>query len=389
MTLLSREEAWERISALAEALPAEEAELRDAVGRITAAPVTARIDVPPFERSAMDGYALRAEDTPGTLRVVGEVAAGDAAGSPLEPGTARRIFTGGAIPPGADSVERQEVVERDGDRAIFPAARHGQHVRFRGEDIRDGTVLLGKYERVTVQALNAIASGGAASVPVHRRARVAIMTTGDELVAPGEPLPAGAIYESTSVALEALVVRAGAVPELYRRVPDAPAATTAAVAEALERADVLLVAGGVSVGEHDHVKAAFAAAGVEELFWGVRIKPGKPLFCGRAGERWVFGLPGNPLSAFVTYLAFVEPLLRRLHGDLRRRPALHVLTTTRDIGPEDGRTTYLTATVDGDEVTPTEAQGSAMTLALAQADGFIVADRAYRAGDFVDFLPLY
>ena len=388
MSLLSRAEATALIARHAAPLAAETVPLAEAVGRYASAAVTAVIDVPPFDRSAMDGYALRAADTPGTLRVDGEIAAGDPGDRPLEPGTARRIFTGGPIPPGADMVERQEVVERTGEQATFPAAETGQHVRYRGEDLAAGSVLLEAGAPVTVQALSALASAGVATVPVHRRARVAVMTTGDELVAPGEPLPPGAIYESTSVSLHGLLERSGAVGELHPRVPDELPAIEAAVAGLLARVDVLLVAGGVSVGEHDHVKAALTGAGVEELFWGVRIKPGKPLFCGRAGATWVFGLPGNPLSGFVTFLAFVEPLLRRLHGASDPREELVEVTTTADIGPSDGRTTYLTATRDGDRATPTEAQGSAMTLALARADGFLVTERSYAAGERVPFLAL-
>ncbi len=379
--LHSREEAWALIAARASALPVEAAGLEDAVGRTLAADVRCPIDIPGFDRSAMDGYAVRAADLPGTLRLTGEVAAGDPAGAPLAPGSARRIFTGGALPPGADAVERQEVVRDGGDGSIaidHPLAA-AANVRFRGEDVPAGTTLLRTGDALASQALTALAAAGLAEVPVHRRARVAILATGDELVPPGRPLGPGQIHETNAVALRTLVRRAGAVPVDLGTAPDDPAEIGARITHGLEAADVLLVAGGVSVGDHDHVKGELDRAGVQELFWRVRIKPGKPLFCGRtANGRWAFGLPGNPLSGFVAFLVFVEPLLRRLHGDPEATEARVPVRTTREIAPVDGRTTYLTATVaraaDGVlEATPTEQQGSAMTLALARADAFVVA----------------
>ncbi len=365
------------------------------MGRVLARDVHSPIDIPGFDRSAMDGYALRAADAPGRLPVAGEVAAGDAPSS-LPPGAAMRIFTGGAIPPGADAVEKQEVVEAGGGHAVFAEVPAGQHIRRRGEDVAAGARVLAAGDVVTVQALTALAASGLATVPVHRPARVAVMLTGDELVPPGRPLGPGQIHETSGVTLRSLVRRAGAEPIDLGVAPDDADAIADGIRLGLERADILLVAGGVSVGEHDHVKASLAAASVQELFWRVKIKPGKPLFCGRRGEKWAFGLPGNPLSGVVSFLVFVEPLLRRMQGDptaMERRAAAR---TTAPIGPEDGRTTYLTATLatDGDgrlEATPTRAQGSAMTLALARANGFVIAPDGggeIPAGGAVEVLPL-
>jgi molybdopterin molybdotransferase len=397
--LRSRDEAWALIAARASVLPAETVVLDQAASRFLAAPVVSPIDIPGFDRSAMDGYALRSADVPGALRVVGEVAAGGAGEVPVGPGQCARIFTGGPLPPGADAVERQEVVTAhdDGTIGIDHSVAPALNVRFRGEDVPVGARILDAGERVGPHALTAVAAAGIAELAVVRRPRVAILATGDELVPAGRPLGPGQIHETNSVTLRALAARAGADVLELGTAPDDAAEIEARVRRGLAEADVLLVAGGVSVGEHDHVKGALDRAGVEELFWRVRVKPGKPLFCGVTPEGgWAFGLPGNPLSGVVGFLVFVEPLLRRMAGDPDAAEARIRVRTTREIAPEDGRTTYLTATLapgpDGvPEATPTEAQGSAMTLALARADAFVIAPDtapAIPAGGMVDALPL-
>jgi molybdopterin molybdotransferase len=268
------------------------------------------------------------------------------------------------------------------------------HVRHRGEDLHAGDVLARAGERLTLPRVSALASAGAGTLPVHRRPRVRIMVTGDELLPIGAPPEPGRIHESNGLMIALLAARVGALPSETVRVPDDREATVAAVREGLE-SDVLVVSGGVSVGPHDHVRPAFEACGVEEVFWRVQIKPGKPLWFGRRGRTLVFGLPGNPLSAIVGASVFILPALRRLAGERAATPAFVPGRLAVAAEASDGRTTFLTSRlVRGDdgvlEATPTERQGSHMTGALGESDGFaIVPDGpALPAGTAVDLLVL-
>lgn len=398
--MIELSEAWARIAAAARPLPAEIRPLRDAVGRIAAEPVRSPLDLPGFDRSAMDGYAVRATDTatPTPLRIAGAVAAGEDAAVAAGPGEAVAITTGAALPPGADAILRSEhaIAGEDGTVAAAEPLRPGQFVRFRGEDVRAGDVLLEAGQPVSLGRLAALASAGVAGVTVRRPARVHLLTTGDELVPAGVELAPGQIHDSNGPVLAELAGRAGAEVTDHGSAPDEPEAIAARVRTALAAADVVLISGGVSVGEHDHVKPVLAAEGVEELFWRVRLKPGKPVFCGTLGDTFVFGLPGNPLSVVVCFLALVEPLLRALHGEpepsLRVQPGRLAAPAQAD----DGRTTFLTARLtpaaDGIlEATPTARQGSHMTGALAEADGFVVAPHGagpLGPGDRVDVVVL-
>jgi len=399
--MIDVDEAWALIADAARPLPAEIRPLRDAVGRIAVEAVKSPLDLPGFDRSAMDGYAVRAADTaPGSppLRVVGAIAAGEGPGLTVGPGETIAITTGAALPPGADAILRSELAELDADGRVRPGAplEAGTFVRFRGEDVASGDVLLEAGRPLTVQRLSALASAGVSGITVRRPARVHLLTTGDELVHAGAPLGPGQIHDSNGPVLTELSRRAGAGVTDHGAAPDRPDAIAARVRAALSEADVLIISGGVSVGEHDHVKPVLAQEGVQELFWRVRLKPGKPVFCGLRGDTFVFGLPGNPLSVVVCFLAFVEPLLRRLHGDAQARMQLIPARLAVPASAEDGRTTFLTArlTRAGDgvlEATPTARQGSHMTGALAEADGFVVAPHdagRLEAGDPVDVLPL-
>jgi molybdopterin molybdotransferase len=359
-------------------LSAERVPLAEAAGRVVAEATASAVDLPPFDRSAMDGYAVRAADTsPGVpLRLVGGVAAGEVAATTLAPGTATRASTGAAIPPGSDAILQSELaVERDGtvtpERALAP----GTHVRFRGEDLTAGTVLAPAGSVLTLPRISALASAGVGEVAVHRRPRLHLIVTGSELLPLGAPPEPGKIHESNGLMVRLLAGTAEVID--HGVIGDDRDATIAAVETGLG-GDVLVVSGGVSVGPHDHVKPAFEACGVDEVFWRVRIKPGKPLWFGRRGDTLVFGLPGNPLSTIVCFSVFIAPALRRLQGERDARPQYRAGRLTTAASASDGRTTFLTAALrpgaDGVlEATPTERQGSHMTGALGESDGFAIA----------------
>ena len=381
------------------ALPAERVGLDGALGRVAAADGRSAVDLPPFDRSAMDGYAVRAADTgPGArLRLAGETAAGEVAGIRVAPGTAVALTTGAALPDGADAVLQAELAERDGDEIVcLQAISARRHVRFRGEDVRLGDVLAPAGELVTLQRLSALASAGVGELPVHRRARVRVLATGSELLPVGAPPEPGRIHESNRLVVASMAARAGAHVLGTAIVDDDAAATREAISSALADTDVLLITGGVSVGAHDHVKRALDSCGVEEIFWRVRLKPGKPLWFGVRGETLVFGLPGNPLSTIAGVLCFVEPALRALHGEIGAAPVTRRVRLTASARADDGRTTLLAATfADGAdgvlEATPMAEQGSHLTGALARAHGFVVVGHEageLSAGALVDAIPL-
>ncbi|MDA0184408.1 molybdopterin molybdotransferase MoeA [Solirubrobacter phytolaccae] len=391
------DEALELVLAGIEPLPAETVALPTAEGRVVAAEAHAAIDLPPFDRTAMDGFAVRAEDvSPGaTLRVIGDLAAGGDTLS-IAPGTAARISTGAAIPEGADSVLKVEDTTVEGDTVTSTASvKSGLHIRRRGEDVHAGDVLAKPGDVLTIPRLSALASAGVATVSVPRRPRVSLIVTGSELLPPGAPPEPGKIYESNSLVVTALVRAAGGEVTQQPPIPDDFEATKAAIEAGLQ-SDILIVSGGVSVGPHDHVKPAFEACGVEEVFWRVRIKPGKPLWFGRRGKTLVFGLPGNPLSAIVGTAIFVIPALRALRGEANVQPRLVKGRLGEPAGPSDNRTTFLISKLvpadDGVLVAwPTERQGSHMTGALGESDGFAIAPHgsgSLPAGAEVDLLRL-
>jgi len=319
--LMSLDDALAALLAQAAPLAPQEVSTFDADGRVLAQDLVSALQVPAFDNSAMDGYALRGADVtaPGTVLPVAQRIAAGSSGAPLQAGTAARIFTGASVPPGADAVVMQEdcVAQDDGSVRVQTVPRAGQNIRRAGEDIARGAVVLRAGTRLTPAALGLAASIGLARLPVARRPRVALFSTGDELVMPGElapdRLPPGAIYNSNRFFLRALLQRLGCEVTDCGNLPDQRAATIEALRDASQGHDVVLTSGGVSVGEEDHVKPAVQQLGHLDL-WQIAIKPGKPFACGKVGGAHFIGLPGNPVSSLITFLVLVRPFLLRLQG---------------------------------------------------------------------------
>lgn len=376
----------ERVAPLA----AERVALGAALGRFLAAPLPARADDPAFDNSAMDGYAVRAADVAGasaerpvTLAVVDESRAGAPARRALGPGEAIRIFTGAVVPEGADAVVMQEDT-RAGEGAVHVglAVPPGHHVRRRGEIVQSQDVLLPEGTELRAGEIALAASQGHAVVTVHRRPRVAILSTGDELRELGAALEGGAIHDSNTHGLAAAVREAGGIPRCLPLGADSQEALDALVAEGL-RDDLLLSTGGVSVGAYDLVHGAFAAAGIEEVFWKVRVKPGKPARFG-VGPRGVpaVGLPGNPVSALVNFELLVRPALRILMGDPRpHRPRIRVRLARPLVAP-GARTELYRARLEGDLAHPARTGGSADMTSLVGADVLLILPAG--AGELVE-----
>jgi molybdopterin molybdotransferase len=359
--------------------PADEpVAIDDALHRVLAADVRATGDVPPFPCSAMDGYALRAGPPDRRLRIVGESRAGAPSDRVLGDGEAIRVSTGAAIPAGATAVIPQEDVdlEDDGPSAEIVTRQDSPanaHVRGAGEDMRAGTVVLAAGRRLGPIELGAAVAAGAGSLRVARRPRVAVLCTGDELRAPGEPLGPGEIHNSNAPMLTGLATDAGALTSPAGRLLDDRDATIEGIGAAIERSDVVILTGGVSVGPHDHVKPALEALGVREVFWSVALQPGKPTWFGVAGDgTLVFGLPGNPVSAVVTFSLFVAPALAAMQGAPSPEPphatALLGVDHARNPRREQALRVSLHDRPDGVTAMPTGAQGSHILSSLLDAD---------------------
>ncbi|WP_298746348.1 molybdopterin molybdotransferase MoeA [uncultured Brevundimonas sp.] len=393
--MIGFDEALARVEAAATPLGRETVALAGAGGRVLAAPVVAELDSPASDTSAMDGYAVRAAevaDLPARLRVVGESFAGRGFDGRMGPGECVRIFTGAPMPEGADRVIIQEIVRRDGDAALFGhAVGGGRHVRPLGSDFRAGEVLLAPGRRLDARAMVAAAAADRATVEVWRRPRVVVLGTGDELAEPGTAagIP-GSIPESVSFGVAALVAQYGGETAGRRRLGDDPATLEAAAAAALDEADLVVVTGGASVGEKDYARAMFGPAGLELIIDKVAIKPGKPVWMGRAGGRLVLGLPGNPTSAMVTGRLFLAPLVAGLSGaaagsalDWRAAPLGAALAACGD------RETFHRAAWRRGRVEPLADQDSSAQKALAAADLLIrrrPGEPAAAAGEAVETL---
>ncbi len=384
--MLSVEEARDRILDHVRPTDPERASLADAAGRVPASLVlTAMVDVPPFANSSMDGFALRAADAPGELELAGEVAAGAGTLPSVMPGRTVRVMTGAPIPPGADAVVPLEVAEELADgRVRLPATAVGAFVRDAGSDTRIGDRVELPAEALGSATIAVLASLGCGELEVRRRPIVAILSTGDELVPPGEPLGPGQIHDANSAALAAAVTEAGGEPRVLSRVLDEPASIEAALRDGAAGADLVVTSGGVSVGRHDHVRGAIERLG-ELSFWRIAVQPGKPLAFGSIDGRPVVGLPGNPVSALVTFELFVRPLLRALLG-LSGDGRLHLpARLDARIAKDRERRAYLRVLVhsgpDGLVARPAGGQGSAQLRALAAANALLVVPEGAEAGE--------
>jgi molybdopterin molybdotransferase len=387
--LLSVDEALAQM--LASARPVREVEevaTLEATHRVLARAQRSTMDVPPMDNSAMDGYAVRIADGP-KLRIAQKIMAG-AVGRPLEPGTAARIFTGAPIPAGADAIVMQEHTAVDGDTVTLkrkPEA--GEWVRRTASDIAKGSEILPAGKRLAPQDTGLAASVGIRTLPVYRKLKLGLFFTGDELVMPGEPLAPGRIYNSNRFTLRGLAEVFGCELKDYGIVPDSLDDTRAVLRKAAAECDVVVTSGGVSVGDADYVKPAVEAEG-RLLMWRIAMKPGRPLAFGNVGDAFFIGLPGNPVSSFVTFLIFVRPFLRKAQGITDITPRSIEARADFDWAEPDSRREFLRAKWNGTgglQLYPT--QDSAVLTSTAWADGLIdnPAGQAIRAGDRVRFLP--
>ena len=393
--LLSLHEAQARVLAAAERLPAEDVPLESAAGRVTAEAACAAVDLPPFASSAMDGFAVRAADVPGTLAVVAHIAAGSPAGSVLGAGQAMTISTGGVVPEGATAVVPIERVVLIENRVEIPEpVREGAHIRPRGGDAAAGDTVVPAGARLGATQLGALAAAGVAVVSCVRRPRVAVLATGSELVPPGAPLGPGQVYEANALMLATALEQTGADVERLPAVADDEAAHKEAIAHGLE-ADVLVTSGGVSVGPHDLVRRIEAELGVEEIFWQVAVKPGKPVAFGVRSSTLVFGLPGNPVSSLVGCELLVKPALRALQGlgdPLPRLERGRLASSLERNGVRD-ELVRARARSEGDGVVlePLTGQESHMIARAAAANALVHVPRGagmLNAGDDASFLRL-
>ncbi|MBI3376364.1 MAG: molybdopterin molybdotransferase MoeA [Betaproteobacteria bacterium] len=370
----------------------EEVPTLHASQRVLARAQHSAMDVPPMDNSAMDGYAVRVADLGNgdtRMRVSQRIPAGTV-GAALEPGTAARIFTGAAVPLGADAIVMQEHCAADGDHvSVKHKPQRGEWIRHAGMDVKRDAEILGAGMKLRPQDIGLAASVGIKTLPVHRKVRLALFFTGDELVMPGDPLPPGRIYNSNRFTLNGLAQVYGCEIRDYGIVPDDLAATRTVLRHAAAENDVIVTSGGVSVGDEDHVKPAVEAEG-ELLMWRIAMKPGRPLAFGRVGGAAFIGLPGNPVSSFITFLVFVRPFLLRTQGVAEVAPRSIGLRAGFDWLKPDSRREFLRVKLNasgGLDLYPT--QDSAVLTSTSWADGLVdnPANHAIRTGDEVRFLP--
>lgn len=395
--MISVAEARAIILANAQPMPIEQIELAHALGRTLRAPLAAERAQPPFAASAMDGFAVRSADTPGTLHLIGEAGAGRALGKPLRPGECARIFTGAPMPAGADAVVIQEEARRDGDKVQVPPLEPGKHVRRAGADFSEGAELLPSGQVLHAGAITLAAAAGRALLPVSVKPRVAVLSGGDEIVPPGADPGPHQIFDSVSYGVSALCQAWGAAPLRTAPLCDDRVAIAKSVAASLRDSDLLVLIGGASVGDHDHARPALTALGAELLFAKVALRPGKPTWFARCAGKLVLGLPGNPASALVCARLFLLPLLKRLLGaDAAPASEPRKARLRGMLKPNGDRETYLRALTATDErgqlqVESFANQDSSSVSIFASSNALLVrAPHAPAAhdGEFVDILDL-
>jgi molybdopterin molybdotransferase len=380
--LISVDEAQRIVLERAKRLDPERVPIERAAGRVLAEPVAALVDLPPFASSAMDGYALRAADTadaPTRLPIIARIAAGSPADSPLAPGEAMAISTGGAVPEGADAVVPLELVEESDEALDVPQpVAPGANIRDRGGDVSAGDIVLEPGARLGPAQVAALAAAGVSEVQCTKRPRVGILVTGSELRQPGEPLGPGQIYESNGLLLATALQLAGAVPAQLGVVADEADEHERAMERALLGFDMLITSGGASVGPHDLVRATQAKLRVEELFWGVSVKPGKPVAFGVRRDHLVFNLPGNPVSVLVTFELFVRPAVNALLGVPEPLPEYGTAILGAAVKRNPHRDEYVRATTrrQGDTVVvdPLPGRESHMIASAARADALVAVE---------------
>ncbi|MCA0249245.1 MAG: molybdopterin molybdotransferase MoeA [Proteobacteria bacterium] len=397
--MLSVRDAHARVIAAFEALPAETVSVADAAGRVLAAPATARLTQPPADLSAMDGYAVRTADVPsapGSLTLVGQAPAGGSYDHALKAGETVRIFTGGPLPQGADAVVIQEDTKADGTQiTILDAPRQGRHIRKAGLDFKAGDQPLRPGRTLSTRDVALAAAMNLPWLSVHRKPRVAILSTGDELVMPGEPVGRNQIVSSSGIAVAALVRGWGGEPTLFDIARDDAALIESRIAAGAQH-DLLITLGGASVGDHDLVQAALKAQGFSMDFWRIAMRPGKPLMFAAKDRARVLGLPGNPVSTMICALLFLKPAIERMlaqPGDLvATQPARLAVDLKQNDQREDYIRSTLTRAADGAlTVEPHPVQDSSMLSVLANASGLLVRpahDPARTKGETVQIVDL-
>ncbi|WBO23664.1 molybdopterin molybdotransferase MoeA [Sphingomonas abietis] len=392
MSLLPVAEAQARLLALASPLDIETVPLVAAVGRWAAEDILARRDQPSHDLSAMDGYAIRFAERPGPWTVIGESAAGAGLDRALAPGEAARIFTGAPVPEGADCVLVQEEAQRDGDRLLMTGegpTRIGGNIRPKAMDFASGASLVAAGRRIDARHVALAAIGGHATVPVHKRPRIALISTGDELVPLGAPTPGATLPASNAAMLAAMLAGRPAIVQDRGVLPDDLDIIAAGFRDAARDADIIVTTGGVSVGDRDWVRPALEQAGASLDFWRVAMRPGKPLLAGRLGDAIVLGLPGNPVSSYVTATLFLLPLIARMGGAADPLPATRTVTLGAPLPANGPRQDYARARLENGRAFAPDGQDSAALMALAAADGLIVRPPhvpAAEAGDSAEML---